>query len=274
MSMTPRMKRLRKAAVASAAVAGALYLAPFVAVFFIATGILDVLRNERKTGALFERYFLGNGVGAWLLSPVNLATDLLCRRNRKIYRLEDFPDEPRKEIEEILSVFDGRKQEIVDQVDHAFRSGRRGMLVYRWYGRRYNGRIAEFNRSFKYIQTIAVSVFEGNESTSYHFGPLRLTLRVLYNLRPVESDDVFLECGHTRHHWHRDPLFIFDDTLMHRSANGNGARRYCAFIDVIRPSPVTPILSLLLVAVSAVAQGARGIFYRRWTMLDAGGTET
>ena len=74
------------------------------------------------------------------------------------------------------------------------------MFVYRWFGRQYNEEIAEFNKPFKYLRTIAVSVFEGNESTSFHFGPLRLTLRILYNLTPVESEEIFIECGHTKHY--------------------------------------------------------------------------
>ncbi|MCH9000217.1 MAG: aspartyl/asparaginyl beta-hydroxylase domain-containing protein [Proteobacteria bacterium] len=264
-------KRLRKGIVAVAALGGALYFVPFLAIFFIATGILDVLRNERKDGNLFERYFLGNGVTAWFLSPINLSMDLLCYRNKRIYGLEDFSEECRKEIEEVLSVFVARKEEIVAHVDRAFESGRRGMLVYRWYGRQYDEEIAEFNKPFKYLRTIAVSVFEGNESTSFHFGPLRLTLRVLYNLTPVESEEVFIECGRTKHYWHKNPLFIFDDTLMHRSVNQDAARRYCVFMDVIRPSPVTALLSVLLAAISAMAQRTKGVFYRNWKMLGANG---
>lgn len=264
-------KRLRKAIIMVAVLGVALYFVPLLTLLFIATGLLDVLRNEVRTANLFERYFLGNGITVWLLSPVNLLIDLLCYRNKRIYRLQDFPQECRKEIEEILGVFVDRKKEIIDQVDGAFASGRRGMLVYRWYGQQYNRQIAEFDKPLKYIRTIAVSVFEGNESTSFHFGPLRLTLRVLYNLTPVESEEIFLECGRTKHYWHEDPLFIFDDTLMHRSANNHEGRRYCVFMDVIRPSPVRPLLSALVVVVSAVAQRAKGVFYRNWKMLDADG---
>ena len=38
-----------------------------------------------------------------------------------------------------------------------------------------------------------VSVFNARERTSSHFGPLRLTLRVLYNLEPVRSPDAYIE---------------------------------------------------------------------------------
>ena len=212
---------------------------------------------------------MGNGYATWFLSPLNLLIDLFCYKNKRIYTLEDFQEESRKEIEGIISVFDTRKEEIIAQVDNAFESGRRGMLVYRWFGKQQNKTIDEFNKPLKYIQTIAISVFDGKESTSFHFGPLRLTLRLLYNLTPVESDDIFIECGHTKHYWHKNPLFIFDDTLMHRSVNNNDARRYCVFMDVIRPSPVTVFLSVLLVPISMIAQPIKGAFYKNWKMLGA-----
>jgi beta-hydroxylase len=237
--------------------------------FFLATGMIDVLRNERRNRTLFERYFTGNGVTNWLLSPVNLFFDLLCYRNRKIYRLEDLPPAYRAEIESAIDTFRRRKDEIVADIDRAFDSGRRGMYVYRWYGQQYNRSIEEFNRPFRYLQTVAVSVFTGRESTSFHFGPLRLSLRVLYNLTPVDSDDVYIECGRTRHIWRDDPLFIFDDTLMHRSVNEDEARRYCVFMDILRPSPAPAVLSALRVAVAAISRGFKGIFYRNWKMLGA-----
>lgn len=264
---TIQPKHLRKAILAIAGFGSAFYFIPYVALFFIATGLVDVLRNEKKDRILFDRYFLGNGLASWLLSPLNLALDLLCFRNKRIYKLDDFPPDCRKEIEDVLSLFVSQKQNIIERIDRDFQSGRRGMFVYRWFGRAYNREIAALNRSFKHIQTIAVSVFEGKESTAFHFGPFRATLRVLYNLTPVESDDIFIECGYTRHRWHQDPLFVFDDTLMHRSVNLHDARRYCVFMDVVRPSPVVGLLSFLLVPISAVTHRTKGIFYQNWRML-------
>ena len=266
-------KRLRKWTIAVVVTGGVLYFVPYLAFFYFATGLLDVLRNERKDRELFDRYFLGNGLfTTWLFSPVNLLIDLLCYRNRKIYGLEDFSEECREEIEGTISVFVARRAEIIAQVDRTFEAERRGMFVYRWFGRQYNEEIADFNKSFKYLQTIAVSVFEGKESTSFHFGPFRPTLRILYNLTPVESEKIFIECGRTKHYWHERPLFIFDDTLMHRSANENEGRRYCVFMDVIRPSPVPALLSALLRPCSAVAHRGKSIFYRKWKMLGASDT--
>lgn len=264
-----RMKRVRKAATAVLGFGAAAWFLPWLTAFFAATGLIDVLRNERRSWDLFDRYFLGNGFTVWLLSPINLIVDLLCYRNRKVYRLDDFPDEVRREIDAVLAAFAARRSEIIGQVDKVFGSARRGMYVYRWFGKRYNADVPEFDRDFRYIQTIAVSVFEGQEATSYHFGPLRMTLRLLYNLTPVRSDRVFIECGGTKHFWHDDPLFIFDDTLMHRSVNEEAGRRYCVFVDVLRPTPVPGLLSALLRVASAAARRSRALFYKKWTMLGA-----
>jgi beta-hydroxylase len=127
--------------------------------------------------------------------------------------------------------------------------------------------VPEFCRDYRYIRTIAVSVFAGREATSFHFGSLRLSLRVLYNLSPVESDQVYIECGRTRHYWHQNPLFIFDDTLMHRSVNYSDRRRYCAFVDVMRPSPVPGVLSVALTVASTMGAVVKNVFYRNWRML-------
>ncbi len=45
-----------------------------------------------------------------------------------------------------------------------------------------------------------------------------------------------IQVGKHKHYWHDDPLFIFDDTLMHASFNKNDAKRYCLFIDIVRPT--------------------------------------
>ena len=116
------------------------------------------------------------------------------------------------------------------------------MYVYQWYGKHKIDNVAEFNKDFKYIKTIAVSVFRGKELTSWHFGPLRLSLRILYNLIPVKAE-IFVECGNVKNYWHDNPLFIFDDTLLHRSVNEYDGRRYCVFMDIIRPSPVPGLIA-------------------------------
>jgi beta-hydroxylase len=262
-------KTLRKLAIAIPLLALCLYFIPILTVIFIALGLIDVLRNDKKDQLLFSRYFLGNGMFTWLLSPFNLLVDLICYRNRKVYKLDDFPDAYRQEIDFILGTFREKKTEIIADIDANFGAGRRGMYVYRWYGKRRIDNVAEFNRDFKYIKTIAVSVFSGRESTSYHFGPLRLSLRILYNLLPVQSDKVFVECGNAKNFWHENPLFIFDDTLLHRSVNEYDGRRYCVFMDVIRPSPFPGLISGLLAAVSVSVERINSMFYKNWKMIGS-----
>ena len=262
-------KILRKLAVAVPILAIALYFIPVITIVFLLLGFIDVMRNDRKQLSLFVGYFLGNGVFTWVLSPFNLLIDLLSYRNPGVWRLDQFPDAYRKEVEDVLNVFRERQTEIIADIDANFESGRRGMYVYQWYGKNRIDNVPEFNRKFKYIRTIAVSVFSGRESTSWHFGPLRLTLRVLYNLVPARTDDVFIQCGNAKNLWYENPLFIFDDTLLHRSVNEYDGRRYCVFMDIIRPSPVPQLLSAILAVVSMSVERINAMFYKNWKMIGS-----
>ena len=60
-----------------------------------------------------------------------------------------------------------------------------------------------------------VSVFNKKNSTSKHFGPIRATIRVLYNINDMNDRSAYIWCGDTTSYWKDDKLFIFDDTLMH-----------------------------------------------------------
>lgn len=230
-------KLLRKLAIAAPLLAAALYFIPCTTIAFALFGMLDVVRNDIKDVSLFAGYFLGNGIFTWLLSPFNLLIDLISYKNPGVWQLEDFPPEYRREIEAVLAVFVARQKQIIADIDANFENGRRGMYVYQWYGKQKIDNVPEFTWRYRYIRTIAVSVFSGRESTSFHFGPLRLTLRVLYNLVPAPTDKIFVECGKVKNIWYENPLFIFDDTLLHRSVNEHDGRRYCVFMDVLRPSP-------------------------------------
>lgn len=268
MSMSNRT--IRKLAIAAVVLAAGLYFIPVVTLFFLATGLIDVMRNTRRDAMVFERYFLGNGIPTWLLSPFNLLIDLLSYRNKGIYKLQDLPPEWQEEVDFVLDTFRARKDEVVGEIDKVFEAGRRGMYVYSWYGKENPHNIQEFKREFRFIKTIAVSVFSGRESTSFHYGPLRLTLRVLYNLSPVHTDQIFIECGDQKHYWHDDPLYIFDDTLIHRSVNQYDARRYCVFMDIVRPTPFPRLISSLVSVISVLVEKINAIFYGNWKMLKPG----
>jgi beta-hydroxylase len=263
--ITPKLAR--KLAIAAIVVIAGLFFIPIITVIWLVCGLIDVMRNKRRDQMVFERYFLGNGITTWVLSPFNLLIDLISYSNKGIWKIDDFPPEWQAELNEILDVFKSNREKIIGDIDKTFESGKRGMYVYTWYGKPSPNIIPEFSKPFRYVKTIAVSVFSGRESTTFHYGPLRLTLRVLYNLTPVRHDGIYIECQGVKHYWHDNPLYIFDDTLMHRSVNELDARRYCVFIDIMRPTPVPGVLSVLISIVSLAVEQFKSMFYKNWKML-------
>lgn len=243
------------------------YFAPVIALIFVACGVFDLSRHRVVSPELMKKYFIGNGLVTWLLSPVNVIFDLISARNKYIYRLEDFPPDHRHEIEKVLKVFDDDKETIIADIRKKMDGKQRGMLFYKWYDKTTNDSVPAFNEDMTFVKTIGVSVFSKKESTSRHFGPLRLTLRLLYNLTPFESDNVFIEVDGQKHFWHDDPLFIFDDTLLHRSVNEEDRERYCVFVDVLRPSAFTGLQNIIMKLIQMVFNNFSGIFYKRWTFL-------
>lgn len=244
------------------------WLLPWIAGLFIVCGVLDLARHKRFDAALLTKYFSGNGVLTWVLSPINLLFDLISRRHHYRMRLDEFPHEERAEIDAMLKVFDDRRTEILDDLKQRMGDKRRGMVFYRWYDEQGDQSIPEFNRDFKYIKTIGVSIFNGQEKTSLHFGPLRLTIRLLYNLTARQSDEIFIEVNGEKHFWHDDPLFIFDDTIQHRSVNGEDGLRACVFVDVLRPSAFTSFQNVCVKVFNVLLSGINRIFYKNWDMLS------
>ncbi|MEP3049276.1 MAG: aspartyl/asparaginyl beta-hydroxylase domain-containing protein [Roseibium sp.] len=243
------------------------WLLPWVAGLFLVCGLLDLARHKRFDAALVSKYFSGNGLLTWLLSPVNLFFDLISKRHAYRMKLAEFPDEERAEIEGMLKVFDDRREEIMTDLVERMGDKRRGMVFYRWYDQSVDTSISEFNHDFKYIKTIGVSIFNGQEKTSLHFGPLRLTIRLLYNLTPRQSDEIFIEVNGDKHFWHDDPLFIFDDTIQHRSVNGEDGLRACVFVDVLRPSALTGLQNVCVKIFNVLLSGINRVFYKNWDML-------
>ena len=45
-------------------------LIPVITIAYLICGAIDVLRNKRKDRMVLERYFMGNGIPTFLLSPV------------------------------------------------------------------------------------------------------------------------------------------------------------------------------------------------------------
>lgn len=249
------------------------FFLPALALVYLVFGIIDIARHRNIDGALLKSYFFGNGVLTWLLTPFNLFTDLISSgRNPVMWRPHDFSGEHRREIEDLLKAFDDNKETIISEIGRQMEGKKRGMVFFKWYDRPGDQSIPDFNREWKYIKTIGVSVFNAKEATRLHYGPVRVTVRLLYNLNPRRSDNIFLEVDGVKYYWHDDPLIIFDDTVNHRSINGEDWQRFVAFVDVLRPSRFTALQNALVGAVAAF-QKVNGIFYTNWTQMKLKGNK-
>ncbi|MDR5760220.1 aspartyl/asparaginyl beta-hydroxylase domain-containing protein [Caballeronia sp. LZ035] len=246
-----------------------LFFAPAFCIAFIACGFADFQRSRQFNLASWRRYFFGNGLLTWVLSPFNLLVDLLCKRNRGIYALADLPDGHQEEIRHVIDAFRKNLPYVQAHLAAQMPDKRRGMCFARWYGVPVESSIdlPEFGRDFKYVQTIGISVFNERQSTSVHYGPLRLTLRCLYNLQPVQDENVYINVAGHRHYWHDEPLFIFDDTLVHQSINDSDRLRYCIFLDILRPTHFGRVLHALVTGVRLSVVSVRRVFYANWEMI-------
>ena len=234
--------------------------------FWFLCGLIDISRHKTMDLNLIKEYFIGKGFLTFLLSPLNLLSDLLAHRNLHTYKIEDLPQGHQNEINNVISLFDKNNKKIVKRFKENPNDSRT-MLFYKWYGKNLDESINDFTKDFKYIKTIGVSLFREKTSTSRHFGPLRLTYRLLYNFNKIKKNGSYIEADGTINIWKNDPLFIFDDTLIHQSFNQEDNLRYCAFIDIVRPSYSNLIIMTLLNSVGFLLKKSRGIFYKNWKMI-------
>jgi len=263
------VRRLRRITLFVALLAAAFYFIPLITLIFVVCGALDVSRHRRITYALFEKYFMGNGITTWMLSPINLLADLFSYPNKGKYALADLPAEHRAEIEACVRACVDNREAIKTHIAKTMGGSKRAMLTFKWYStaQATETKIPAFRKDYRYIKTIAVSAFNTRERTSWHFGPLRLTFRVLYNLDPADSRDVYIEVDDTVHYWKDDPLFIFDDTMFHQSINDLDQVRYCLFMDIIRPNHAERAFQLAVQATSVVANSFKRVFYKNWAFV-------
>ena len=233
--------------------------------FWIFCGVIDVLRHKTLSFKVIKQYFTGKVMLTWFLSPINLFTDLISPKNLHTYSIDNLPNDLKLEILEIINFFDNNTVNITKRFQGADSS--RTMLFYKWYDKNLDTQFPEFNKKFKYIKTIGVSLFKQKTSTSRHFGPLRVSFRLLYNFNKARNPESYIEADGTINVWKDQSLFIFDDTLIHQSFSKEDGVRYCAFIDIIRPTYVYPIMNSLLIIVSFFMIKVRGIFYKNWQMI-------
>lgn len=249
------------------------YVFPKIALIYIACGLYDVLRNTERTPELYEKYFLGEGLPfwlpspVWLLSPLNTLLDLLSLPylNKGVFTLDDLPGEHQDEIGRLIR--STRSHELIEQLQVAASAEKRSMFFFKYYRTNVEqaGNFSEFHKDYKWIVTIGVSVFNRRQSVSKHFGPLRATFRVLYNINDMADDSAYIIVGRNKHYWRSEKLFIFDDTLFHQSINESDQPRYCLFVDIVRPTMLPVAFRAFVQMVGRLtSNGPNKLFFRQW----------
>ena len=261
-------KKVKYAAIIAAALVFA-YFFPKFSAFYALCGLYDVARNRPIDGYILRQYFLGNGVPTWILSPFNILLDILTLPyiNKGVYRLEDLPPAYREEVERMIDI--AKRDDLAGQLAARVKELDRTMIFFKWYGENIDTFLntPAFHENWKYIQTIGVSVFNKRVSTSKHFGPMRATLRVLYNLNDITDDSAYIVVGGQTNYWRDNKLFIFDDTLMHQSFNETDQLRYCLFVDIVRPSFLRRVLVSAVGVTSLFARSVNYVFYKQWKVI-------
>jgi hypothetical protein len=247
------------------------YFFPKIAILYVLCGAYDVSRNSGLELSTLRRYFIGNGFPTWVLSPFNTLLDLLSLPyvNKGVYRLEDLPPAYQDEVTRLIEA--AKAANLVEQLEEAAKEHPRTMTFFRWYGVNKDDaflNIPAFHQPWKYIETIGVSVFNKKVSTSKHFGFLRASLRILYNLNDMSDDSAYIVVGDKTSYWRENKLFIFDDTLLHQSVNETDQTRYCLFVDMIRPTPFPGVMRGVISGVRLLTQSFKFIYYQNWKLIE------
>lgn len=246
------------------------YFLPKLALFYAACGIYDVSRNTPLKLSTVRRYFLGNGVLLWMLSPINVLIDLLSLPyvNKGVYKLDDLPPDYQEEVCRLMKVTD--EADLVRRVEERSKQHKRAMFFWRTYGVNLESvvDVPAFQEPWKYVQSIGLSVFNKKVTTSAHFGWLRPTFRLLYNINDIKDKSAYIVVGDKTSYWCDHKLFIFDDTLMHLSANDTDQLRYCMFVDILRPSYVPWALRAIVALEGFVGRKLKLIEFSGWTLVQ------
>jgi beta-hydroxylase len=246
------------------------YFFPKIALVYAVCGAYDVSRNSGLNLSTLRRYFIGNGFPTWLLSPFNALLDLLSLPyvNKGVYRLEDLPADYQDEVTRLIQA--SKEANLVAQLEEAAKQFPRTMVFFRWYGVNKSTflDVPAFHQPWKYIQTIGVSVFNKKVSTSKHFGFMRASLRVLYNLNDMNDNSAYIVVGDKTNYWRQNKLFIFDDTLLHQSVNETEQTRYCLFVDIVRPAPFPGIMRGVISGIRMLTQSFKFVYYQNWKVIE------
>jgi Aspartyl/Asparaginyl beta-hydroxylase len=246
------------------------YFFPKIALLYAVCGVYDVSRNAGLNLSTLRRYFIGNGFPTWVLSPFNSVLDLLSLPyvNKGVYQLGDLPPAHQDEVKRLIQA--AKEADIVAQLEEAAKEFPRTMVFFRWYGvdQKTFLNAPALYQPWKYIQTIGVSVFNKKVSTSKHFGFLRASLRILYNLNDMNDDTAYIVVGDKISYWRENKLFIFDDTLLHQSFNATDQPRYCLFVDMIRPTLFPSVMRAVISGVRLLTRSFKFIYYQNWKVIE------
>ena len=246
------------------------YFFPKIALFYAICGAYDVGRNQGLNFSTLRRYFIGNGFLTWVLSPFNTLLDLLSLPyiNKGVYRMEDLPPAYQDEVKRLMQI--AKEEDLVARLEERAKEFPRTMIFFRWYGVNVQTflDVPALHQPWKYIQTIGVSVFNKKVSTSKHFGYMRASLRVLYNLNEMNDHSAYIAVGDKISYWRENKLFIFDDTLLHSSVNETNQARYCLFVDMVRPTPFPGVMRAVMSGIRLLTQSFKFVYYQNWKVID------
>jgi len=246
------------------------YFFPKIAVFYAICGAYDVGRNQGLNFSTLRRYFIGNGFLTWVLSPFNALLDLLSLPyiNKGVYRMEDLPPAYQDEVKRLMQI--AKEEDLVARLEERAKEFPRTMIFFRWYGVNVQTflDVPALHQPWKYIQTIGVSVFNKKVSTSKHFGYMRASLRILYNLNEMNDHSAYIAVGDKISYWRENKLFIFDDTLLHSSVNETNQARYCLFVDMVRPTPFPGVMRAVMSGIRLLTQSFKFVYYQNWKVID------
>ena len=246
------------------------YFFPKIALFYAICGAYDVGRNQGLNFSTLRRYFIGNGFLTWVLSPFNTLLDLLSLPyiNKGVYRMEDLPPAYQDEVKRLMQI--AKEEDLVGRLEERAKEFPRTMIFFRWYGVNVQTflDVPALHQPWKYIQTIGVSVFNKKVSTSKHFGYMRASLRILYNLNEMDDHSAYIAVGDKISYWRDNKLFIFDDTLLHSSVNETNQARYCLFVDMVRPTPFPGVMRAVMSGIRLLTQSFKFVYYQNWKVID------
>jgi hypothetical protein len=246
------------------------YFFPKIALFYAICGAYDVGRNQGLNFSTLRRYFIGNGFLTWVLSPFNTLLDLLSLPyvNKGVYRMEDLPPAYQDEVKRLMQI--AKEEDLVARLEERAKEFPRTMIFFRWYGVNVQTflDVPALHQPWKYIQTIGVSVFNKKVSTSKHFGYMRASLRILYNLNEMNDHSAYIAVGDKISYWRENKLFIFDDTLLHSSVNETNQARYCLFVDMVRPTPFPGVMRAVMSVIRLLTQSFKFVYYQNWKVIE------